>query len=74
MVVDVIACQPGETLTQILDTPTTEEHEELHQALVRKRDMRDKKVTDSNEGGVVRQQSILGDTRFVCLKLDESAC
>ncbi|KAK3096452.1 hypothetical protein FSP39_000292 [Pinctada imbricata] len=64
MVVDVLACQQGDSLIQILETPVTDEQEEIHQALVRKRDIRDKKVTDSNEEGLVRQQSILGDTRL----------
>lgn len=62
MIVDVIACQPGETLSQILEIPSTDEQEEHHQALVRKRDMIDKKAT--NTGKLERQTSLLGDNRL----------
>lgn len=64
MVVDVIACQPAENITQLLESGTSEEQEDLHQAIVKKRDIRDKKMTESNETGVVRQQSMSGDTRL----------
>ncbi|XP_056022517.1 ras GTPase-activating-like protein IQGAP1 isoform X2 [Ostrea edulis] len=64
LVVDVVACQTGDTLLQILDTPATEEQEELHQALVKKRDERDQRAKLDSEGGLVRQQSISGDTRM----------
>lgn len=62
MIVDVIACQPGDTLSQILEMPSTDEQEEHHQALVLKRDMIDKKAT--NKGKLERQTSLLGDTRL----------
>ncbi|XP_061172402.1 ras GTPase-activating-like protein IQGAP1 isoform X1 [Saccostrea echinata] len=64
LVVDVVACQTGDTLVQILDTPATEEQEEMHQALVKKRDERDQKAKIDSEGGLMRQQSMSGDTRM----------
>lgn len=63
MVVDVLACQTGETLAQILETPPSDEQEELHQALVKKRDLRDKRAAKS-DGNIVRQQSMSGDCRL----------
>ncbi|CAG2216723.1 unnamed protein product [Mytilus edulis] len=64
MVVDVIACQPAENVKHMLENPSTDEQEDIHQAIVKKRDVRDKKMTESQGTGVVRQQSILGDTRM----------
>ncbi|KAL3866731.1 hypothetical protein ACJMK2_044012 [Sinanodonta woodiana] len=63
MVVDIIACQPGESLVEIMETPASDENEELHQALVKKRDLRDKKAA-YGDGDLVRHQSILGDSRL----------
>lgn len=37
--------------------------EELHQSLVKKRDERDHKAKIDSEGGLMRQQSMSGDTR-----------
>ncbi|XP_029657707.1 ras GTPase-activating-like protein IQGAP1 isoform X1 [Octopus sinensis] len=62
MIVDVIACQSGETLSQILEVPSTDEQEDIHQALIKKRDMIDKKA--SNQGKLERQTSLLGDNRL----------
>lgn len=64
LVVDVIACQTGDNLLQILDSPASEEQEELHQSLVKKRDERDHKAKIDSEGGLMRQQSMSGDTRM----------
>ncbi|XP_052795267.1 ras GTPase-activating-like protein IQGAP1 [Mya arenaria] len=63
MVVDVIACQSGDTLAQILEIPTSEDQEELHSALVKKRDLRDQRAAKS-DGNIVRQQSMSGDCRL----------
>lgn len=64
MIVDVIACQSGENLVVVLDSPSTQNQEEMHQAMVKKRDLIDKKMTTQNEGKkLVRHASILGDTR-----------
>nr|KAI8756299.1 ras GTPase-activating-like protein IQGAP1 isoform X2 [Biomphalaria glabrata] len=66
MIVDVIACQPGDNLVVILDSPCNQQQEELHQALVKKRDLIDKKVAQSQTEGkkLMRHASILGDTRL----------
>ncbi|XP_063433642.1 ras GTPase-activating-like protein IQGAP1 [Mytilus trossulus] len=64
MVVDVIACQPAENVKQMLENPSTDEQEDIHQAIVKKRDVRDKKMTESQGTGVVRQHSILSDARM----------
>ncbi|XP_078316270.1 ras GTPase-activating-like protein IQGAP1 isoform X2 [Crassostrea virginica] len=64
LVVDVVACQTGDTLVQILDTPASEEQEEMHQKLVQRRDARDEKAKIDSGGGLVRQQSISGDDRL----------
>ncbi|KAH9500962.1 Ras GTPase-activating-like protein iqgap1 [Bulinus truncatus] len=66
MIVDVIACQPGDNLVSILDSPCNQQQEELHQALVKKRDLIDKKVAQSQTEGkkLMRHASILGDTRL----------
>ncbi|XP_013411467.1 ras GTPase-activating-like protein IQGAP1 [Lingula anatina] len=63
MIVDVIRCQPGETLTKILNTPATEEQEEEHAALIRKRDKVDERAT-AKDAGLLRQKSIMDDTRI----------
>lgn len=63
LVVDVIACQPGDTITQILESPATDEQEELHQALVKKRELRDRKASAKQGGkGLVRHPSMLSET------------
>lgn len=69
MIVDVIACQPGDNLVIVLDAPCNQQEEELHQALVKKRDLIDKKVSQSQAEGkkLMRHASILGDTRQVFL-------
>ena len=38
--------------------------EELHQAIVKKRDLRDKKMTAAQDTQLVRHHSIVGDTRY----------
>lgn len=64
MIVDVIACQSGDNLMVVLDTPSNQTQEEMHQAMVKKRDLIDKKMANQNEGKkLVRHASILGDTR-----------
>ncbi|XP_012941932.1 ras GTPase-activating-like protein IQGAP1 isoform X2 [Aplysia californica] len=67
MIVDVIACQPGDNLVLVLDAPCNQQQEELHQALVKKRDLIDKKATQTQKDKgqkLVRHASILGDTRL----------
>ncbi|CAL1534099.1 unnamed protein product [Lymnaea stagnalis] len=66
MIVDVIACQPGDNLVVVLEAPCNQQQEELHQALVKKRDLIDKKVAQSQTEGkkLMRHASILGDTRL----------
>ncbi|CAG5135114.1 unnamed protein product, partial [Candidula unifasciata] len=66
MIVDVIACQPGENLVVVLDTPCSQQQEEVHQAMVKKRDLIDRKLAQSQKEGkkLVRHASILGDTRL----------
>ncbi|OWF47735.1 ras GTPase-activating-like protein IQGAP1 isoform X2 [Mizuhopecten yessoensis] len=63
LVVDVVACQPGDTLLQILESTATDEQEELHQALVKKRERRDRKASAKQGGkGLVRHPSMLSET------------
>lgn len=64
---DVIACQPGDNLVVVLDSPCSQQQEEMHQAMVKKRDLIDKKVAQTQTEGkkLVRHASILGDTRLV---------
>ncbi|XP_076443787.1 ras GTPase-activating-like protein IQGAP1 isoform X2 [Babylonia areolata] len=66
MIVDVIACQPGDRLTDILEKPCSSTQEEKHQAVVKKRDILDKKLVESEKSGakIVRHASIVGDTRL----------
>lgn len=64
LVVDVIACEPGESLVEILENQASDEQEEIHQALIKKRDLRDKKMAEGKNSGLVRQQSMLGDMRM----------
>lgn len=66
MIVDVIACQPGENLVVVLDSPCSQQQEEVHQAMVKKRDLIDRKLAQSQKEGkkLVRHASILGDTRL----------
>ncbi|XP_001364413.1 ras GTPase-activating-like protein IQGAP1 isoform X1 [Monodelphis domestica] len=46
LIVDVIRFQPGETLTEILETPTTSEQETEHQRAMQRRAIRDAKTPD----------------------------
>ncbi|CAJ0930277.1 unnamed protein product [Ranitomeya imitator] len=46
LIVDVIRFQPGETLTEILDTPATPEQEADHQRAMQRRAIRDAKTPD----------------------------
>uniref|UniRef100_A0A2K6EJS1 IQ motif containing GTPase activating protein 1 n=1 Tax=Propithecus coquereli TaxID=379532 RepID=A0A2K6EJS1_PROCO len=46
LIVDVIRFQPGETLTEILETPATNEQEAEHQRAMQRRAMRDAKTPD----------------------------
>ncbi|KAM6303800.1 ras GTPase-activating-like protein IQGAP1 isoform 1-T1 [Podargus strigoides] len=46
LIVDVIRFQPGETLTEILETPATPEQEAEHQRAMQKRAIRDAKTPD----------------------------
>ncbi|XP_070211492.1 ras GTPase-activating-like protein IQGAP1 isoform X2 [Littorina saxatilis] len=66
MIVDVIACQPGDRLTDILEKSASSPQEERHQVMVKKRDILDKKLTQSEKTGakIVRHASVVGDTRL----------
>uniref|UniRef100_A0A670KGF8 IQ motif containing GTPase activating protein 1 n=1 Tax=Podarcis muralis TaxID=64176 RepID=A0A670KGF8_PODMU len=46
LIVDVIRFQPGETLTEILETPATAEQEAEHQRAMQRRAIRDAKTPD----------------------------
>lgn len=46
LIVDVIRFQPGETLTEILETPATPEQESDHQRAMQRRAIRDAKTPD----------------------------
>ncbi|XP_067999777.1 ras GTPase-activating-like protein IQGAP1 [Melanerpes formicivorus] len=46
LIVDVIRFQPGETLTEILETPATSEQEAEHQRAMQKRALRDARTPD----------------------------
>uniref|UniRef100_A0A674I7N2 IQ motif containing GTPase activating protein 1 n=1 Tax=Terrapene triunguis TaxID=2587831 RepID=A0A674I7N2_9SAUR len=46
LIVDVIRFQPGETLTEILETPATQEQEAEHQRAMQRRAIRDAKTPD----------------------------
>ncbi|XP_054025262.1 ras GTPase-activating-like protein IQGAP1 isoform X1 [Dryobates pubescens] len=46
LIVDVIRFQPGETLTEILETPATSEQEAEHQRAMQKRAIRDARTPD----------------------------
>ncbi|KAL8562627.1 hypothetical protein ACOMHN_011199 [Nucella lapillus] len=76
MIVDVIACQPGDQLTDILEKPCSSPQEEKHQAMVKKRDILDKKLTQSEKGGakIVRHASIVGDTKLPLETMKTKIC
>jgi len=64
MVVDVIRCQSsGDTLLAVLETPARETDEDQHQALIRTRDRAEQRAANRTSK-LVRQQSLLGDTRL----------
>ncbi|XP_009882504.1 PREDICTED: ras GTPase-activating-like protein IQGAP1 [Charadrius vociferus] len=52
LIVDVIRFQPGETLTEILETPATPEQEAEHQRAMQKRAIRDAKTPDKMKKSV----------------------
>ncbi|NXP52060.1 IQGA1 protein, partial [Heliornis fulica] len=52
LIVDVIRFQPGETLTEILETPATSEQESEHQRAMQKRAIRDAKTPDKMKKSV----------------------
>jgi Ras GTPase-activating-like protein IQGAP1 len=64
MVVDVIRCQHGETLTEIIHTPATDDQEDFHQALIKSRERTgqraDQKSTEKSN--LLRDKSLLSDT------------
>ncbi|NXL38385.1 IQGA1 protein, partial [Glaucidium brasilianum] len=60
LIVDVIRFQPGETLTEILETPATSEQEVEHQRAMQKRAIRDAKTPDKMKKSVsVKEDSNL---------------
>ncbi|XP_006818327.1 ras GTPase-activating-like protein IQGAP1 [Saccoglossus kowalevskii] len=62
LIVDVIDCQPGDTLPQILSIPASDEMEESHQNMVISREARDKRA--DKKGGLKRSLSVYGDSRL----------
>ncbi|XP_068814987.1 ras GTPase-activating-like protein IQGAP1 [Struthio camelus] len=52
LIVDVIRFQPGETLTEILETPATSEQEAEHQRAMQKRAIRDAKTPEKMKKSV----------------------
>ncbi|XP_054693494.1 ras GTPase-activating-like protein IQGAP1 isoform X1 [Grus americana] len=52
LIVDVIRFQPGDTLTEILETPATSEQEAEHQRAMQKRAIRDAKTPDKMKKSV----------------------
>ncbi|KAK2148244.1 hypothetical protein LSH36_507g01001 [Paralvinella palmiformis] len=63
MVVDVIRCQThGETLTEVLNIPATQDEENDHSLLIRKRERMDQRATKKTS--LVRQQSMAGEMRL----------
>uniref|UniRef100_A0A8C8ADB0 IQ motif containing GTPase activating protein 1 n=1 Tax=Otus sunia TaxID=257818 RepID=A0A8C8ADB0_9STRI len=52
LIVDVIRFQPGETLTEILETPATSDQEAEHQRAMQKRAIRDAKTPDKMKKSV----------------------
>ncbi|NXK11591.1 IQGA1 protein, partial [Herpetotheres cachinnans] len=52
LIVDVIRFQPGETLSEILETPATSEQEVEHQRAMQKRAIRDAKTPDKMKKSV----------------------
>nr|XP_038028095.1 ras GTPase-activating-like protein IQGAP1 [Anas platyrhynchos] len=60
LIVDVIRFQPGETLTEILETPATSEQEAEHQRAMQKRAIRDARTPDKMKKSMsVREDSNL---------------
>ncbi|XP_066491182.1 ras GTPase-activating-like protein IQGAP1 [Tiliqua scincoides] len=60
LIVDVIRFQPGETLTEILDTPAAAEQEAEHQRAMQRRAIRDAKTPDKmKKSKAVREDSNL---------------
>ncbi|NXE26768.1 IQGA1 protein, partial [Ardeotis kori] len=56
LIVDVIRFQPGETLTEILETPATSEQEAEHQRAMQKRAIRDAKAPDKMKKSVFAKE------------------
>ncbi|NXP80375.1 IQGA1 protein, partial [Ramphastos sulfuratus] len=56
LIVDVIRFQPGETLTEILETPATPEQEAEHQRAMQKRAIRDAKTPDKMKKAVSKKE------------------
>ncbi|XP_070541740.1 ras GTPase-activating-like protein IQGAP1 isoform X2 [Ptychodera flava] len=62
LIVDVIGCNPGDTLPQVLSIPATDEQEETHQMMVKKREARDERA--DKKGNLKRSLSVFGDSRL----------
>lgn len=64
MVVEVVRCQQtGDNLTQILNMQATDQEELHHQALIKNRVRVDQRATANQKAKLVRQQSLLEDTK-----------
>ena len=64
MVVEVVRCQvSGDNLIQILNTKCSPEEESRHQTLIENRQRVDERATNSQRSALVRQQSLLEDTK-----------
>ena len=64
MVVEVVRCQTtGDNLVQILNMQCTEDEESRHWALVENRQRVDQRATNTQSSSLMRQQSLLEDTK-----------
>lgn len=64
MVVDVVRCQQGETLTEILQKPATDAQEDFHQALIKSRERTGQRADQKSaeKTNLLRDKSLLSDT------------
>lgn len=63
MIVDVLKVQPGENLTEILETTASDEQEEDHMRFMKLRELSDESKSKSH-GNVSRSASAYGDTKL----------
>ncbi|KAK2564429.1 Ras GTPase-activating-like protein IQGAP1 [Acropora cervicornis] len=63
VIVDVLKVQPGENLTEILETAASDEQEEEHMRLMKLRELSDENKNKSH-GNVSRSASSYGDSKY----------